>query len=122
MDEIKYKYAGSEHDRGRFVRPAPDHGIWYSVEEMVTFIHLNPNFNVSSYFEESKGKTTDSQTWFEIAVTLTACHQIGMETWQDFHTTKTFGEEATVGEINRWIKSVDSGANFSSAKISMCVE
>ena len=58
----------------------------------------------------------------KIAVTVTTCQQIGMETWQDFHTTKVFQENATLKEIDEWIKSIDKQANFSNAKISLCVE
>jgi len=42
----------------------------------------------------------------KIAVTVTVCHQIGMETWQDFHTSKVFEENSTIKEIDDWIKSI----------------
>lgn len=57
----------------------------------------------------------------KIAVTVTVCHQIGMETWQDFHTTKVFEENSTIKEIDDWIKSIDKNGSFSNAKISLCV-
>ena len=57
----------------------------------------------------------------EIAVTITTCHQIGIETWQDFHTTKVFKETQTIKEIDDWIKSIDKTFNFSNAKISLVV-
>jgi len=57
----------------------------------------------------------------EIAVTVTTCNQIGIETWQDFHTTKVFEENSTIKEIDTWIKSIDKNSNFSNAKISLCV-
>lgn len=58
----------------------------------------------------------------KIAVTVTSCYQIGIETWQDVHKTKVFQENATVKEIDEWIKSIDNNADFSNAKISLCVE
>lgn len=58
----------------------------------------------------------------KIAVTVTSCHQIGIETWLDDHITKTFDEKSTIGEIDTWIKSVDKSASFSNVKISLCVE
>ena len=58
----------------------------------------------------------------KIAVTVTVCHQIGMETWRDYHTTKVFEETSTIKEIDDWIKSIDNNSNLSSAKISLCVE
>jgi hypothetical protein len=58
----------------------------------------------------------------KIAVTVTVCHQIGIETWQDFHTTKVFEEDSTIKEIDDWIKSIDKNSSFSNAKISLCVD
>ena len=58
----------------------------------------------------------------KIAVTVTVCHQVGMETWQDSHTTKVFEETSTIKEINDWIKSIDNNSSFAHAKISLCVE
>lgn len=58
----------------------------------------------------------------KIAVTVTVCHQIGIETWRDFNTTKVFDENSTIKEIDAWIKSIDKDANFSNAKISLCVD
>jgi len=58
----------------------------------------------------------------KIAVTVTVCQQIGMETWQDSHITKVFEENSTVKEINDWIKSIDKTVDLSSTKISRCVD
>ena len=58
----------------------------------------------------------------KIAVTVTSCYQIGIETWQDCHKTKVFKENSTIIDINEWIKSIDKSADFSTAKISLCVE
>lgn len=58
----------------------------------------------------------------KIAVTVTTCHQIGIETWQDYHKTKVFDETATVKQIEDWIKSIDKNSSFANTKISDCVE
>jgi hypothetical protein len=58
----------------------------------------------------------------KIAVTVTVCNQIGMETWQDFHTTKVFDANTTIKEIGDWIKSIDEKGSFANAKTSLCVD
>ena len=58
----------------------------------------------------------------KIAVTITTCGQIGIDTWKDFHTTKIFHEDATLKAINDWIKSIDKTSDFSSAKFSVVVD
>lgn len=58
----------------------------------------------------------------EIAVTITTCNQIGIETWLDSHTTKVFDEERTIAEINSWIKTIDKSGDITSAKISLHVK
>ena len=58
----------------------------------------------------------------KIAVTVTTCTQIGMETWQDYHSTKVFDENSTIKEIDEWIKKIAKTANFGSAKISLLDE
>lgn len=58
----------------------------------------------------------------KIAVTVTVCHQIGIETWQDYNTTKVFEESSTIKEIDEWIKSIDKQSSFANAKISLCVD
>ena len=40
------------------------------------------------------------------AVTVTTCVQIGIETWRDVCTTKVFDENATLGEIDKWVKAL----------------
>lgn len=54
----------------------------------------------------------------KIAVTVTTCHQIGIETWRDDHMTKVFDENSTLKEIDEWIKSVDKSASFPNCLIS----
>lgn len=58
----------------------------------------------------------------KIAVTVTVCRQVGVDTWKDFHTTKIFEESSTIREIDDWIKSIDKNESFTSAKISLCVD
>ncbi len=58
----------------------------------------------------------------KIAVTVTKCVQIGIETWKDVHVTKVFYEDATLKKIDEWILSVDKEGSLSSAKISDVVE
>ena len=57
----------------------------------------------------------------KIAVTVTVCQQIGMETWKDIHTTKVFEENSTIKDIDNWIKTIDKTATFVSVKISLYV-
>lgn len=58
----------------------------------------------------------------KIAVTVTNCQQIGIETYRDFHTTKVFEEIATLKEIDEWIKSIVKHASISDAIISTIAE
>lgn len=55
----------------------------------------------------------------EIAVTITVCNQIGIDTWQDSHKTKVFNQNSTVGEINDWINSTNKNYNISCSIISV---
>ena len=50
------------------------------------------------------------------AVTVTSCVQIGPETWRDVCNTKVFDENATLGEIDKWVKSIDKTTPLSAVK------
>ena len=52
----------------------------------------------------------------ETAVTVTTCVQIGIETWRDVCTTKVFDENATLGDIDKWIRSLDKTMSLSGVK------
>tara|TARA_R110002020_G_C15840951_1_gene735159 strand:+ start:417 stop:596 length:180 start_codon:yes stop_codon:yes gene_type:complete len=56
------------------------------------------------------------------AVTVTNCVQIGIETWRDVCTTKVFDENATLGEIDQWVKSIDKTLPLSGVKFGDIVE
>lgn len=38
-------------------------------------------------------------------ITVTKCHQVGVESWADEKTTKIFDDNSTIGDIKAWIKS-----------------
>jgi len=50
------------------------------------------------------------------AVIVTTCVQIGIETYRDVCITKVFDENATLGEIDKWVKSIDKTTPLSAAK------
>lgn len=54
----------------------------------------------------------------KIAVTITICAQIGIETWRDIHKTQIFDDTATISEIMAWVSTHDKTATFSSLQIS----
>lgn len=53
-----------------------------------------------------------------IAVTVTKTHQISIDEYRDFHTTKVFSEHSTILEILEWAKKIDTGATINSIRFS----
>lgn len=58
----------------------------------------------------------------KIAITVTQCRQIGIDTWKDLHTTKVFDEGATIKEINEWIQTIDKTWTIANATVSSYVD
>ena len=58
----------------------------------------------------------------KIAVTITYCTQIGMETWRDERKTKVFESTEIISEILRWAKTIDQTATIPVLKFSDVVE
>ena len=50
------------------------------------------------------------------AVTVTTCVQIGIETWRDVCTTKVFDQNATLGDIDKWVRTIDKTIPLSAVK------
>jgi hypothetical protein len=58
----------------------------------------------------------------KIAVTVTTCHQIGIDEWKDGYTTKIFEYSATLQQIEDWIKSIDKSSSILKARLSFVAE
>lgn len=72
------------------------------------------NCGIVDYQEQPK-----EEAGLEIAVTVTTCKQIGIETWRDINTTKVFNQNSTLKEIDDWVKSIDKSTDVTTALMSL---
>ena len=58
----------------------------------------------------------------QIVATVKRVHHVGSVAFPDVSHSSTFYETSTLGEIDRWAKSIDSKFTFSSIQFSMLDE